>query len=104
MVVFFAPETTFNSPRNAQITAQLNTEHNMDEKINAAHEEVLSITPSTAPVYKPKTYLQSLAPFSRTYTEPKRALVMLARLMLVLLNPATWFVVATQSMITVSVQ
>ncbi|OBT53924.1 hypothetical protein VE04_05142 [Pseudogymnoascus sp. 24MN13] len=99
MVVFFAPETTFNSPRNAQITVQLNTEH-MDEKINAAHEEVLSITPSTAPVYNPKTYLQSLAPFSGTYTEPKRALVMLARLMLVLLNPATWFVVATQSMIT----
>lgn len=102
-MIFFAPETTYKDPYRTPNSTQLNSEHHLDNKINVGHEERLEAA-STPPICEKRTYLQSLAIFTGTYTEPKRALNMVARLLIVLLNPASWFLLATQALITVSMQ
>lgn len=100
---FFAPETTYKRHTRDATSAHPDSPRIQDEKFEVGHEERVQESSLAGPVHVKKSYSSSLAVFTGTYTKPSRALHMLCRLFLVLLNPVTWFLLATQAGITVRI-
>ncbi|KAH7161906.1 major facilitator superfamily domain-containing protein, partial [Dactylonectria macrodidyma] len=100
LMFFFAPETTYERRTQDVTPPHPNSPQIQDEKVQVGHEERVQETSLAVSVHVKRTYSSSLAIFTGTYTKPSRALHMLCRLFLVLLNPVTWFLLATQAAIT----
>ncbi|KAL6408628.1 putative MFS transporter [Ilyonectria robusta] len=103
LMFFFAPETTYKRHTRDATSAHPDSPRIQDEKFEVGHEERVQESSLAGPVHVKKSYSSSLAVFTGTYTKPSRALHMLCRLFLVLLNPVTWFLLATQAGITVRI-
>lgn len=109
--IFFLPESQFNRAPHLVVAAESGNDKMGDKDVELYHEETVrensagekdTPTRQTTRNYAPKkTYIQSLAPYTKVYTD-RNIFLMFGEIFIHLLNPAVVWILFTSAIMVVS--